>query len=150
MRHKKKKTTFGREKDQRRALMKSLVISFIDRKRISTTLSKAKATKAATERMITRAKNDTLANRRLLGRVLNPRQIKIIFEQIAPVYKSQNGGYIKLIKKEPRKGDGAPMAIIELTKQIDEPRKEETSDKQAGKKINNKEGKPTSKKTTKK
>ena len=150
MRHKKKKTTFGREKDQRRALMKSLAINFIDRKKISTTLSKAKATKSAVERMITRAKNDTQANRRLLGKTLHVKQIKILFEQIAPVYQGQKGGYIKLIKKEPRKGDGAPMAIIELTKQINEPRKEEASDKKAGRKVDNKESKSSDKKSTKK
>lgn len=100
----------------RKMLLKSLANSFFLKEKITTTESKAKELKPIVEKMITRAKNNTVANRRNLGVVLNPETVKKVFEEISPKYNSRNGGYTRIIKLGPRISDGARMAIIELVK----------------------------------
>ena len=84
--------------------------------KIKTTEAKAKELRVIAEKMITRAKNIDLANRRLLARELTPKMTKKIIDEIAPRYKERQGGYTRIIKLGPRSSDGAHMAIIELVK----------------------------------
>lgn len=145
MRHQKRTKTLGRKRDQRKALFVALARSFVLKRKITTTVVKAKELKKFVEPLITRAKKDTLANRREVLKVLDRKSLKILFEDIAPVYANVKGGYTRVIKTAPRKGDGAMMAILELTKKINVRRKEAakpTSEKEAGK--------PSTKKTARK
>lgn len=116
MRHHNNKRKFGRNKNQRKALLSSLARSLIVREKIKTTLPKAKELQPFIEKIITRAKRDTLANRRLIisklsGRV---REVQKLFTKIAPKYVERNGGYTRVLKLGVRKADAAPMAIIEF------------------------------------
>ena len=115
MRHLKKGRKFGRETDQRRALMKSLASSFFMLGRIITTEAKAKELRPYAEKMITRAKSPSLANRRLLSAVLSEKVTKKLVER-AKEYSGRPGGYTRIIKMGPRKSDSAKMAILELVK----------------------------------
>lgn len=115
MKHLKRKRKFGRERKLRRSLIRSLLNSLIKKGKITTTEAKAKEIRPLAEKMITRAKNNSVANRRLLARELNPAQVKKLFEEIGPRYKDRKGGYARIIKMGRRKsGDASPMAVIEL------------------------------------
>ncbi len=107
---------FNRETDQRKALIKSLITALIMREKITTTLAKAKELSGVAEKVITRAKKGDLAARRLLVQKLSYRTVKKLVEVIAPMYKERKGGYTRISKIGARKGDAAPMAIIELVK----------------------------------
>lgn len=112
----KKGKIFSRPKNQRRALFKALATSLFLHGKIKTTEIKAKELRFVAEKLITRAKNNTLANQRVLSQLLAPRIVKKLLTEIAPQYKSRQGGYTRVIKTGPRKSDGARMAIIELVK----------------------------------
>lgn len=114
MRKLKRGRKLSREKDQRKALLRSLSSSFLLRGKIKTTLAKAKETQRFAEKLITRAKKGDLASRRALLRVLPPATVEKVFKEIAPRYKERPGGYARVVKLGPRKSDGAPMAFIEL------------------------------------
>jgi len=115
MRHNKKGRKFGREADHRKAMLKNLVISLLTHGRIETTIAKAKEMRSLTERVITYGKNGDLHNKRLAFTVLNNHQlVKKLFDEIAPKYVDRNGGYTRVLKTRMRRGDCAPMAIIEL------------------------------------
>ncbi|OGI68811.1 50S ribosomal protein L17 [Candidatus Nomurabacteria bacterium RIFCSPLOWO2_01_FULL_41_12] len=116
MRHHNTNRKFGRGKTQRRALLNSLVSNLIVREKIKTTLPKAKELRPIIEKLITRAKNGNLATRRLIISKLGgrSREVKKLFEVIAPKYKDVKGGYTRVLKLGVRKADGAPMAIIEF------------------------------------
>ena len=117
MRHGNKNRTLGRAKDQKTALMRGLAVSLIRDGSIKTTEAKAKELRPFAERLVTYAKTGTLASRRRATSVLGePKNetIKKLFDEIAPKYKERNGGYTRIIKTRMRKGDSAPMAIIEL------------------------------------
>ncbi len=117
MKHLKKGKTLGRSRDQRRLLLKNLAESLILYEKIETTEAKAKLLRPLVEKMITRAKNDTLHNRRvLLSRLPTENSVKKLLEVLGPRYKERPGGYVRIVKKGPRKGDGAKMVIIELVK----------------------------------
>ena len=113
MRHLKKGRKFGRERNQRRALMKSLASSFFMSGRINTTEAKAKELRPYVEKFITRAKDPTPANRRLLQKFFSPIVVKKIMES-GDNFSGRAGGYTRIIKIGVRKSDGARMAIIEL------------------------------------
>lgn len=100
----------------RNALLRVLVNNFLLHEKIKTTEAKAKELRSIVEKMITRAKNLNLPNRRLLAKNLTPKLTKKIIEEVAPKYKERNGGYTRIIKLGPRNSDGAKMAIIELVK----------------------------------
>jgi large subunit ribosomal protein L17 len=100
----------------RRELLKKMANNFIATERMQTTEAKAKTLRSVVEKMITRAKDSTIANRRLLAKDLTAESVKKLFEKIAPMYKDRNGGYTRIIKLGPRVSDGASMAIIELVK----------------------------------
>lgn len=116
MRHRKKKNKLTKSKDQRRALLRTLVSSIVLKEKISTTESKAKKIRSFLEKSITRAKKDTLANRRILLKDFSKTVVDKFFKELGPRYKDRRGGYTRLIKLIPRKSDSAKMVIIELVK----------------------------------
>jgi large subunit ribosomal protein L17 len=116
MRHGNNKRKFGREKNVRVALVNSLALNLIVREKIKTTEPKAKELRPFIEKLITRAKRGDLATRRLIIAKLSNRdkEVKKLFEVIAPRYTDKNGGYTRVMKLGARKSDGAKMAVIEF------------------------------------
>jgi large subunit ribosomal protein L17 len=105
----------GRPKDQRIALLRSLASEVVLHERVITTEAKATETRRVVERLITHGKKGTLHHRRLaIAQVPNKGVIKKVFDDLALRYASRPGGYTRIIKLGPRKGDAAPMALIEL------------------------------------
>ena len=100
----------------RRALLRGLVNNLLVSEKIKTTEAKAKELRSLIEKMITRAKNAKLADRRLLAQNLTPKMTKKIIEVIAPQYAERAGGYTRITKLGPRHSDGAKMVIIEFVK----------------------------------
>ena len=114
MRHKMVSTTFGRSSAHRHALLGRLVCCLIEEKRIITTLSRAKAARSLAEKMVTLARRGGLAARRSAIATLRwPPAVKALFEQIAPQCQDRSGGYTRIIQLGARRGDNAPMAILE-------------------------------------
>ncbi len=115
MRHLVKGKRLRRNTAQRRALLRNLVTSFLEKERVRTTLAKAKATRPVAEKMITLAKKDTLHTRRLALRFIYKKPVvKKLFDDIGPRFSERPGGYTRIVKIGPRAGDGADMAILEL------------------------------------
>ncbi len=116
MRHHNSVRKFGRNKNQRRALLAGLATSFIEHGQITTTAAKAKELRPLIEKLITKAKTPTLSNRRLiLARLMNQAaETTKLIDDIAPNYKTRTGGYTRIIKLPQRKSDGAPLAVIQL------------------------------------
>ena len=116
MRHGNNKRKFGRVRKVRVALINSLALNLIVREKIKTTLPKAKELRPFIEKLVTRAKSGNLATRRLITAKLSnrDREVKKLFDVIAPKYKDIKGGYTRVVKLGSRKADGAPMAIIEF------------------------------------
>lgn len=112
----KKGRKFHRETDQRKAFIKSLLEAFIMKEKIKTTLARAKEISGMAEKLITKAKSQSLSVRREIAKKLSYRVSKKLIEKLAPQYKERNGGYTRIFKTGPRKGDGAEMAIIEFVK----------------------------------
>ncbi len=110
-----------RRSDQRKALLRDLVTDLIIYDRIITTEAKADSLKRVADNMVELAKKDTLHSRRLAAKTVRFEEAKEgqnalqkLFSEIGPRYLDRNGGYTRVIKTTPRKGDGAPMAIIEF------------------------------------
>jgi len=115
MRHHNANRKFNRGRDQRKALIRSLVRELFLNGRIETTLAKAKESRPYAEDFITKAKVDTVASRRDVSRrMANNDIVKKLFVEIAPKYISRPGGYTRIVKSGPRASDGALMAYIEL------------------------------------
>lgn len=116
MRHHNTNRKFGRGRVQRNALMNSLALNLIVREKIKTTEPKAKELRPFIEKLITRAKKGDLATRRLIISKLSnrAREVKKLFDVLAPKYADKKGGYTRILKLGVRKADGAPMAIIEF------------------------------------
>jgi large subunit ribosomal protein L17 len=116
MRHKVGGRKFGLPSDQRRALLKGLVRSLLTYQKIETTETRAKDVKIIVERLITRARNeDTLHSRRIVNRYLTDETlVRHLFTKIAPEYKNRQGGYTRISKIGLRRGDAAPIVILEL------------------------------------
>lgn len=105
----------GRTTDHRMSMLRTLVTSFLDNGKIVTTVTRAKETKALAEKMITLGKENTLHSRRqALSFITSEDVVTKLFSEIAPKYAERNGGYTRIIKMDPRRGDAAPMAILEL------------------------------------
>jgi large subunit ribosomal protein L17 len=101
--------------DQRKALLRNLVTSFLENGRIETTLTRAKETQSLAEKMITLGKANTLHTRRqALEFITKEDVVTKVFTEIAPKYADRNGGYTRIYQTGPRRGDAAPMAILEL------------------------------------
>lgn len=115
MRHHSNKRKFGREKNQRNALMKSLAYSLIKHEKIETTLAKAKELRPMAEKLVTRAKSNTVTSRRILISRLGSEVLsKKLVETLAPKYMDRQGGYTRIVKTGRRIKDGSPMAVIEF------------------------------------
>ncbi|MFR5265679.1 MULTISPECIES: 50S ribosomal protein L17 [Clostridium] len=105
----------GRPTDQRRAMLRNLVTSFLKHGKIETTVTRAKETRSLAEKMITLAKRGDLhARRQVLSFVTEEDVVKDLFDNIAPKYAERNGGYTRMYKVGPRRGDAAEVVILEL------------------------------------
>ncbi|MBQ2760056.1 MAG: 50S ribosomal protein L17 [Clostridia bacterium] len=105
----------GRTTDHRRAMMRAMVTFLLENGKIETTVTRAKEVRAMTEKMITLAKVDNLHNKRqAMAYITKDTVVKKLFDEVAPKYKDVNGGYCRIIKTGPRRGDAAEMCIIEL------------------------------------
>lgn len=115
MRHHNNNRKFGRERDARKALLRSLMRNLINEGRITTTLARAKEIRPEIEKLVTRGKSETLAARRILiSRLGRATEAKKLAETISPRYKERAGGYTRIVKLPARVGDGSPQAIIEF------------------------------------
>ena len=117
MRHMKAGRTFNRDTNARKAMFIGLAKNLIEKEQIKTTLPKAKDLRSVVEKLITRAKVDTVANRRLTASELgnnSDKSVKKLFAVLGPRYAKRPGGYTRVLKAGFRYGDAAPMAIIEL------------------------------------
>jgi large subunit ribosomal protein L17 len=115
MRHQVKKGMLGRNTAHRRALMRNMVTSFLERERVRTTIAKARSLRPVAEKMITLGKRGTLhARRQALAYMTKEEAVKKLFEDIGPRFKERPGGYTRIVKLDRRAGDGAEMAMIEL------------------------------------
>jgi large subunit ribosomal protein L17 len=115
MRHRVGGYKLGRETSHRKALLRNLATSVIENERIITTVIKAKAVRPLVEKMITLAKQDTLHARRQAASVLmTPESVQKLFDKIGTRFTQRNGGYTRIVKIGPRKGDGAEQAMLEL------------------------------------
>ncbi|HEY4502395.1 MAG TPA: 50S ribosomal protein L17 [Candidatus Paceibacterota bacterium] len=117
MRHHNSNRKFGRSRNQRKALVRSLAFSLIEREKIETTEAKAKELRPYVEKIITRSKVDTLANRRLVGALFGNNQKDIIsklFTNLGPRYKERNGGYTRITKLTRYTNDARSLAQIEF------------------------------------
>ncbi|MBP3937392.1 MAG: 50S ribosomal protein L17 [Clostridia bacterium] len=105
----------GRKTDARQAMLRAMVTFLLEKGRIETTVYRAKEVRAMAEKMITIAKEPTLANKRLVFAYVTKEDVsKKLFDEIAPKYADRKGGYTRIIKIGARRGDAAEMAIIEL------------------------------------
>lgn len=105
----------GRATDHRKAMLRNLATSLLREGRIETTVSKAKETRRVVEKMITLGKRGDLhARRQALSFIYDETVVKNLFEEIAPKYEDRNGGYTRIMKLGPRRGDASEMVIIEL------------------------------------
>lgn len=105
----------SRTSDQRKAMLRNLVTSVLRNERVKTTHAKAKAAQPLVEKMITVGKRGDLHSRRhMLSYVIDEDVVTKVFEEVAPRYEDRPGGYTRILKLGPRRGDGAPMAILEL------------------------------------
>ena len=115
MRHGKKFNHLGRTASHRKALLSNMACSLIEHKRINTTVAKAKALRVYIEPLLTKSKEDTTHNRRIVFSYLqNKDAVTELFRTIAPKIAERNGGYCRIIKTGFRLGDGADTAMIEL------------------------------------
>jgi len=115
MRHGKKTNHLRRKTAHRSALLSNMACSLIEHKRINTTLAKAKALRKYVEPLITKSKEDTTHNRRVVFRYLkNKDASSVLFRDVAPKISDRPGGYTRIIKLNNRLGDNAEMAMIEL------------------------------------
>ena len=105
----------GRTSDHRRAMMRAMVTYLFENGKIETTVTRAKEVRAVAEKMITLGKTNTLHSKRQVYSYITKEEVaKKVFDEIAPKYEDRNGGYTRIIKIGPRRGDAAEMAIIEL------------------------------------
>jgi len=126
MRHGKKVAKLGRTASHRKAMLSNMMTSLFTNETITTTQVRAKELKRSAEKMITFAKRGDLHARRQVLRVIADKQVVAkLFDEIGPRYKSRNGGYTRVVKMRPRRGDGAFMSIIEL---VDRPGASEVSE----------------------
>ncbi|MFH1186781.1 MAG: 50S ribosomal protein L17 [Candidatus Levyibacteriota bacterium] len=113
-----------RDKDERKALFKGLLSSLVLEERIKTTEQKAKAIKADADKLVTKARKDTLLAKRLLGKKLNPKAVEKMILRIAPSFSNRQGGYTRITRLGRRFGDDATMVILEWTEKSIQPKVE--------------------------
>jgi large subunit ribosomal protein L17 len=111
----------GRDTAQRKALFRNLITNVLRHERIETTEAKAKAVRADVEKMITLAKRGDLHARRLALRTVSDKKVVAkLFETLGPRYQERNGGYTRIIRLGPRRGDAAEMVLLELVDRAEE------------------------------
>ncbi len=119
MKHRIKGRKFSRNTAHRKALLRNLALSLIEREAIKTTLPKAKELRPYIEKIITIAKNNTMSNQRLALSILgNQIMVDKLFKEIGPRVANRNGGYTRILKNGFRNGDNAPMAYMELVDRL--------------------------------
>jgi len=124
MRHRESGRKLNRNSSHRKAMFRNMAASLLDHELIKTTLPKAKELRRVAEPLITLAKNDSVANRRLAFNRLRDRDVvSKLFNELGPRYQARPGGYLRILKCGFRTGDNAPMAIVEL---VDRPAGEST------------------------
>ena len=115
MRHRNSGRQLNRNSSHRKAMFKNMAVSLFDHEVIRTTVPKAKELRRVAEPLITLAKNDSVANRRLaFSRLRNKDAVGKLFAELGPRYQERPGGYIRILKCGYRTGDKAPMAYVEL------------------------------------
>lgn len=115
MRHRNSGSKLGRNPSHRRATLRNLVTNLFEHGRITTTLTRAKATRPVAEKMITLGKRDTLQSRRQAAAyIMTPAVTQKLFSEIAPKFADRAGGYTRIIQAGIRVGDGAKVAILEM------------------------------------
>ena len=115
MRHQSRGRKLNRTASHRKAMLSNPAVAILDKERIETTLPKAKEVRGVIERLISYAKKGDLHARRLAARRVNDTAVlRKLFSEIGPHFKDRNGGYVRIIKTNERKGDNALMAIVEL------------------------------------
>ena len=140
MRHGKKINHLGRQTAHRKAMLANMACSLIEHKRINTTVAKAKALKVFVEPLVTKSKEDTTHNRRIVFSKLRSKEaVSELFREVAPKVGDRPGGYTRVIKLGSRLGDAAEMALVELvdfneTYNVGEKPKKKKSTRRAGKK----------------
>lgn len=123
MRHRKHTFKIGRTDSHRRALLANQVCSLILTKQISTTIVKAKETKRIAEKMVTLAKSGSLHDRRrAISKLHNRDAVKILFDEIAPIFKDRKGGYTRIIQLGQRIGDAAEICILQWVESFEAPK----------------------------
>ena len=123
MRHRKSGRHFNRTSAHRKAMLKNMAVSLFEHEIIKTTLPKAKELRSVAEPLITLAKEDSVANRRLaFARTRSKETVAKLFLELGPRYQERPGGYLRILKCGFRAGDNAPMAYVEL---VDRPLPEE-------------------------
>ena len=122
MRHRHSGRQLNRNSSHRKAMFRNMTVSLVEHELIKTTLPKAKELRSYAEPLITLAKNDSVANRRLaFDRVRSKEAVGKLFNELGPRYQARPGGYIRILKCGYRAGDKAPMAYVEL---VDRPQVE--------------------------
>ncbi len=130
MRHLKGGFKLRRNPAQRKALLRNLSASLIEKNRIETTLAKAKAIRPIVEKLVTMGKSGDLADKRRAFAYLYKREtVHVLFNEVAPRFMDRQGGYTRIIKSDFRKGDGAEMAIIEFVDFIYKKKTKKSKDK---------------------
>ena len=110
-----KNRKLGRTTDQRKAMLRAMVTYLLENGQIKTTLTRAKEVAPVAEKMITLAKDNTLVSyRQALGFITKEDVANKLFKEIGPKYANRNGGYTRIVRIGPRRGDAAEMAIIQL------------------------------------
>lgn len=139
MRHRVSGRHFGRTANQRKALLRGLLVSLMEHQRIETTLAKAKEVKKLAERIVTLGiKGDLHSKRVALSHVPNRKAVAKLFGEIAPRFAGRNGGYLRLIRTRNRVNDAAPMAVLEFV-DYEEIRQKAEKEKKEEKKENKSE-----------
>ena len=132
MRHRHGLRKLNRTSSHRLAMLRNMTNSLLEHEVIRTTVPKAKELRRVAEPIITLGKAPTLANRRLAFNRLRDRAMVVkLFDELGPRYAARNGGYLRILKYGFRKGDNAPMALVEL---VDRPDREESSEEGADRK----------------
>lgn len=125
MRHRYSGRKFSRTTAHRKAMFQNMCVSLVEHELIKTTLTKAKELRRHAEPLITLAKEDSVANRRVaFARLRDKAAVGKLFSELGPRYEARPGGYIRILKCAPRAGDNAPMAYVEL---VDRPELEADS-----------------------
>jgi large subunit ribosomal protein L17 len=130
MRHRVKGKKLGRTKSHRERMLRNMVVSLFRHESIKTTEAKAKEARRLAEKLLTWGKRGDLHSRRLAFRYLSSAEIvKRVFDDIAPRFADREGGYTRIVKLETRRGDAAPVVLLELTEKSKEVEEEKAARK---------------------